>query len=64
LKQIKFELNNQYKLSNRLEENIQASKLYCDEFCGELGFIHEVTANPFGFLSLCDKQVNTILIKN
>jgi hypothetical protein len=67
LKQIKYELKNQDKLSNDLNVDLNAIKLFSDQTCIKLsvndylkGIVQDQSLNPFGFLFMSQMQVNNL----
>jgi hypothetical protein len=57
MRKIKSEFLHRDQLSNQILDDTQASKMWTDECCGEIGFIQEIRICPFGFTILCDLQV-------
>ncbi len=58
LKQIKFEERHIKRYSSDIYRDIEAVKSVTDELCGSFGYVQEIIQNPFGFLTICDLQVN------
>lgn len=62
LSKMKSEIRNQFKISHDISIDAEAAKIVSDAYwyTNELsikGFIHELSANPFGFLLISDIQV-------
>jgi hypothetical protein len=59
---MKHEYVHRYKLSNNLIEDLETTKLFCDNLClpnqGEIeGYIRSIRLDPFGFVLISDIQV-------
>ena len=60
LKTIKFEASHKLRYSNKITDDIEASKVITDELCGKFGYFQTINLNPFGFLLLCELQVRIL----
>jgi hypothetical protein len=59
---MKHEYVHRYRLSNNLIEDLDTTKLFCDNLClpnqGSIeGYIRSIRYNPFGFVLISDIQV-------
>ena len=62
MKQIMFETRHMNRVYSNMVDDLQCAKSFCDYFCKPMGFIHETSLDPFGFLLLCENQVKTIYV--
>ena len=62
LKKIKFEATHKLRYSNKIMDDIEATKIMADDLCGDLGYIQNINFNPFGFLLISRIQVKFIYI--